>query len=191
MVGRRGQQLFPFISGRPMFRYQRISLSGYYWGWDAWQVCCAFSGEISLAIPTVLSCRISSRDVHHCWRLQAVLKRWWHASHLAKLLLRHSIILLLSNEAVTIPVLRPLIGSDKQRYPPCRHQRVWYLNADGSDCCTHCLYLVVLRLMQECEVREAWNSFDHDTWLMTLCSILVRDFVVSFLYKLRLTSCSS
>ena len=74
------------------------------------------------------------------------------------------------NEAVTMPVLRPLIGSDKQEIIARSHEIGTYDIScqTAPDCCT--LFMprrpeTHARLEQ---VLEAWESFDHEAMVEDL-----------------------
>lgn len=71
------------------------------------------------------------------------------------------------NEAVTIPVLRPLIGSDKQEII----RRAQDINTfdistqTAPDCCTLFMPRRPETHARMREVLEAWNSFDHEAMI--------------------------
>ena len=98
------------------------------------------------------------------------------------------------NEAVTIPVLRPLIGSDKQEII----RRAQDINTfdistqTAPDCCTLFMPRRPETHARMREVLEAWNSFDYEAMIDdSLCSILSTLTLVSVLHISHLKACCS
>ena len=71
------------------------------------------------------------------------------------------------NEAVSLPVLRPLIGSDKQEIMRRAQDIGTYELSSQSvdDCCTLFMPRRPETHARPCEVHEAWDSFDHDAMI--------------------------
>jgi thiamine biosynthesis protein ThiI len=74
------------------------------------------------------------------------------------------------NEMVTMPVLRPLIGSDKQEIIR-RAQQIGTYDVslqDAPDCCTLFMPRRPETHARLDRVHEAWDSFDHDAMIEDL-----------------------
>ena len=72
------------------------------------------------------------------------------------------------NESVTIPILRPLIGSDKQEII-ARAQAIGTFDISAQaadDCCTLFMPRRPETHARMREVLSAWNSFDHEAMLI-------------------------
>ena len=83
------------------------------------------------------------------------------------------------NEAVTMPVLRPLIGSDKQEIIARAHQIGTYdiCCETAPDCCTLFMPRRPETHARLRDVLEAWESFDHEGMVRDLVeSVEWRDF---------------
>ena len=83
------------------------------------------------------------------------------------------------NEAVTIPVLRPLIGSDKQEIIARAHEIGTYDIScqTAPDCCTLFMPRRPETHARLDRVLEAWESFDHEAMVEELvASVEWRDF---------------
>ncbi len=74
------------------------------------------------------------------------------------------------NEAVEMPVLRPLIGSDKQEIIARAHEIGTYDIScqTAPDCCTLFMPRRPETHARMCEVLEAWESFDHEAMVADL-----------------------
>ncbi|OUO35503.1 tRNA uracil 4-sulfurtransferase ThiI [Olsenella sp. An290] len=74
------------------------------------------------------------------------------------------------NEAVTMPVLRPLIGSDKQEIIARAHEIGTYdISCETApDCCTLFMPRRPETHARLPEVLEAWESFDHEAMVADL-----------------------
>lgn len=74
------------------------------------------------------------------------------------------------NEMVTLPVLRPLIGSDKQEIIERAHEIGTYdISCETApDCCTLFMPRAPETHARLDEVREAWDAFDHDAMIEEL-----------------------
>lgn len=72
-----------------------------------------------------------------------------------------------ANEVVRIPVLRPLIGSDKQEILARAQEIGTYdiSSQDAADCCTLFMPRRPETHAKPDEVHAAWNSFDHDAMI--------------------------
>ena len=83
------------------------------------------------------------------------------------------------NEAVTMPVLRPLIGSDKQEII-ARSQQIGTYDIScqtAPDCCTLFMPRRPETHARLAQVLEAWESFDHETMVEDLvANVEWRDF---------------
>ena len=83
------------------------------------------------------------------------------------------------NEAVTMPVLRPLIGSDKQEII-ARSQQIGTYDIScqtAPDCCTLFMPRRPETHARLAQVLEAWESFDHEAMVEDLVSnVEWRDF---------------
>jgi thiamine biosynthesis protein ThiI len=68
------------------------------------------------------------------------------------------------NEVAKLPVLRPLIGSDKQEIMARAREIGTYeiSAADAPDCCTLFMPRRPETHARPDDVREAWESFDHE-----------------------------
>ena len=74
------------------------------------------------------------------------------------------------NEAVTIPVFRPLIGSDKQEII-ARAEEIGTFDISteaAPDCCTLFMPRRPETHAKLDQVHEAWDSFDHEGWIERL-----------------------
>ena len=83
------------------------------------------------------------------------------------------------NEAVTMPVLRPLIGSDKQEIIARAHEIDTYdiCCQTAPDCCTLFMPRRPETHARMAEVLAAWESFDHEGMVADLVeSVEWRDF---------------
>lgn len=83
------------------------------------------------------------------------------------------------NEAVTMPVLRPLIGSDKQEIIARAHQIGTYDIScqTAPDCCTLFMPRRPETHARMEQVLEAWESFDHEAMVQGLVDAVEwRDF---------------
>ena len=83
------------------------------------------------------------------------------------------------DEAVTMPVLRPLIGSDKQEIISRAHQIGTYdiCCQTAPDCCTLFMPRRPETHARMSEVLDAWESFDHEAMVADLVeSVEWRDF---------------
>ena len=83
------------------------------------------------------------------------------------------------NEAVTMPVLRPLIGSDKQEIIARAHEIGTYdiCCQTAPDCCTLFMPRRPETHARMAEVLAAWESFDHEGMVADLVeSVEWRDF---------------
>lgn len=83
------------------------------------------------------------------------------------------------NEAVTMPVLRPLIGSDKQEIIARAHQIGTYDIScqTAPDCCTLFMPRRPETHARIEQVLEAWESFDHEAMVQELVDAVEwRDF---------------
>lgn len=71
------------------------------------------------------------------------------------------------NEMVTLPVLRPLIGSDKQEIIERAHEIGTYdISCETApDCCTLFMPRAPETHARLDAVREAWDAFDHDAMI--------------------------
>lgn len=74
------------------------------------------------------------------------------------------------NEMVTLPVLRPLIGSDKQEIIERAHEIGTYdISCETApDCCTLFMPRAPETHARLDAVREAWDAFDHDAMIEEL-----------------------
>lgn len=74
------------------------------------------------------------------------------------------------NEMVTLPVLRPLIGSDKQEIIERAHEIGTYdISCETApDCCTLFMPRAPETHARLDAVREAWDAFDHDVMIEEL-----------------------
>ena len=74
------------------------------------------------------------------------------------------------NEMVSMPVLRPLIGSDKQEIMRRAEEIGTYdISAqDAADCCTLFMPRRPETHAKPDMVHEAWDSFDHDAMIEEL-----------------------
>ena len=74
------------------------------------------------------------------------------------------------NEMVSMPVLRPLIGSDKQEIMRRAQEIGTYdISAqDAADCCTLFMPRRPETHAKSDMVHEAWDSFDHDAMIEEL-----------------------
>ena len=74
------------------------------------------------------------------------------------------------NEVVEMPVLRPLIGSDKQEIIARAHEIGTYDIScqTAPDCCTLFMPRRPETHARMCEVLEAWESFDHEAMVADL-----------------------
>lgn len=74
------------------------------------------------------------------------------------------------NEMVTLPVLRPLIGSDKQEIIERAHEIGTYdISCETApDCCTLFMPRAPETHARLVAVREAWDAFDHDAMIEEL-----------------------
>ena len=83
------------------------------------------------------------------------------------------------NEMVTLPVLRPLIGSDKQEIIE-RAQRIGTYDIscqDAPDCCTLFMPRRPETHAKLDDVHEAWDAFDHEAMIDELVqAVEYRDF---------------
>lgn len=89
-----------------------------------------------------------------------------------------------TNDAVTIPILRPLAGTDKKDIIECA-ERIGTAEisaSDAPDCCTLFMPRRPETHARLSEVREAWESFDHEA--------MVRDLIANIEY-LDLEGCPS
>jgi thiamine biosynthesis protein ThiI len=74
------------------------------------------------------------------------------------------------NEMVSMPVLRPLIGSDKQEIMRRAEEIGTYeiSTQDAADCCTLFMPRRPETHAKIDQVHEAWDSFDHDAMIEDL-----------------------
>ena len=74
------------------------------------------------------------------------------------------------NEMVSMPVLRPLIGSDKQEIMRRAEQIGTHeiSSQDAPDCCTLFMPRRPETHARAREVHEAWDAFDHDEMIEQL-----------------------
>jgi thiamine biosynthesis protein ThiI len=74
------------------------------------------------------------------------------------------------NEMVTMPVLRPLIGSDKQEIMARAHEIGTFdiSSQDAPDCCTLFMPRRPETHARHEDVQKAWDSFDHDEMIESL-----------------------
>ena len=74
------------------------------------------------------------------------------------------------NEAVTMPVLRPLIGSDKQEIIRRSQQIGTYeiSSQTAPDCCTLFMPRRPETHARMRDIHEAWESFDHEAMVADL-----------------------
>lgn len=75
-----------------------------------------------------------------------------------------------ANEVVSMPVLRPLVGSDKQEIMRRAEQIGTHdiSSQDAPDCCTLFMPRRPETHARSAEVHEAWNSFDHEEMIEQL-----------------------
>ena len=74
------------------------------------------------------------------------------------------------NEMVRMPVLRPLIGSDKQEIMARSHEIGTFdiSSQDAPDCCTLFMPRRPETHARHEDVQRAWDSFDHDEMIESL-----------------------
>ena len=180
MVGRRGATVIPVhFSGRPMtsdtseYLCQDIIEALEPAGLIGRMYVVPFGEhqrEISLAVPQALRVIMYRRVMHIIAQKIAELegaKALVTGESLGQVASQTLDNIAAVNEAVTIPVLRPLIGSDKQEII----RRAQDINTfdistqTAPDCCTLFMPRRPETHARMREVLEAWNSFDHDAMI--------------------------